>query len=87
LKTFHKNNPSILQGRVLVLFIQPYHKSQSLDSMGSLKQFCSQVQGERQGIKSMHVYREVHGVQRPLYYFYIGLIGVKFLFKQGGVRV
>jgi hypothetical protein len=35
----------------------------------------------------MHVYHEVHGVQGPLYYFYIGLIRVKFLFKPGGVQV
>jgi hypothetical protein len=35
----------------------------------------------------MHVYREVHGVQGPLLYFYIGLIRVIILFEQEGMRV
>ena len=38
--------------------------SQLLDSLGSLSCFSSQEQGESQGIKSMQVYHEVHGVHK-----------------------
>ena len=35
--------------------------------MGSLSCFSSQEQGESQGIKSMQVYHEVHGVQKHFF--------------------
>ena len=59
---FIKEIPSTLQGRTRFHSFYPYLKSQLLDSMGSLLCFSSQEQGESQGIKSMQVYHEVHGV-------------------------
>ena len=62
---FIKEIPSTLQERVRFHSLA-YLKSQLLDSMGSLSNFSSQEQGESQGIKSMHVYQEVHGVHRRI---------------------
>ena len=58
---FIKEIPNTLQERVRFHSL-PYLKSQLLDSMGSLSNFSSQEQGESQGIKSMQIYHELHGV-------------------------
>ena len=65
-KKFYKINPKYFARKNQVPFIQPYLKSQLLDSMGSLSWFSSQEQGESQGIKSMQVYHEVHGVHEMI---------------------
>ena len=69
-KKIYKINPKYFAGKSQVPFVQPYLKSQLLDSMGSLSCFSSQEQGESQGIKSMQVYHEVYGVQKHIFFIY-----------------
>jgi len=60
----YKRNSKYFARKSQVPFVQPYLKSQLLDSMGSLSSFSSQEQGKSLGIKSMQVYHEVHGVHK-----------------------
>ena len=58
---FIKEIPSILKEELGSIH-STISQEQLLDSMGSLSCFSSQEQGESQGIKSMQVYHEAHGV-------------------------